>query len=154
MTIEVRAATRDDVSALVEFNLAMARETEGKTLDRDRLARGVAAVFADARRGFYLVATQDAHVVGGLMVTYEWSDWRDGDWWWIQSVFVRETHRRLGVYRRLHDEVLRRARAEANVVGIRLYVERSNQRAQQTYRTLGMEQTHYQMFEQPFVAIP
>lgn len=154
MTILVRAAERGDVAALVEFNLAMARETENKTLDRDRLTRGVAAVFDDARRGFYLVATDGEHVVGGLMLTYEWSDWRDGDWWWIQSVFVRETHRRLGVYRMLHEDVLRRAREALNVVGIRLYVERSNYRAQQTYRTLGMEETHYRMFEQPFVAIP
>ena len=153
MTIEIRAARREDVPALVEFNLAMARETEGKALDRERLARGVAAVFEDARRGFYLVATDDEHVVGGLMVTYEWSDWRDGDWWWIQSVFVRETHRRLGVYRSLHAEVVARARTAMNVVGIRLYVERSNHRAQQTYRALGMEETPYQMFEQPFVAI-
>ena len=154
MTIEVRAARREDVAALVEFNLAMARETEGKTLDPARLARGVAAVFDDARRGFYLVATDAGAVVGGLMVTFEWSDWRDGDWWWIQSVFIRETHRRRGVYRMLHSEVVSRARAALNVVGIRLYVERSNQRAQQTYRALGMGETHYQMFEQPFVAIP
>ena len=152
MTILIRAAQRDDVAALVEFNLAMARETEGKTLNRATLARGVAAVFDDLRRGFYLVATDGAEVVGGLMVTYEWSDWRDGDWWWIQSVFVRATHRRMGVYSSLHREVERMARA-GKAVGIRLYVEWDNRSAQQTYRTLGMDQAHYPMFQQPFVAI-
>lgn len=150
--IDTRPAQRADIPALVEFNLAMALETESKQLDRAVLTHGVTAVFDEPRRGFYLVATEGAAVVGGLMVTYEWSDWRDGDWWWIQSVFVRETHRRMGVYRALHAEVQRLARA-AGAVGVRLYVEWDNRSAQQTYRALGMEQVHYHMFQQPFVAI-
>jgi GNAT superfamily N-acetyltransferase len=152
MSIVIRPAVRADVPALVEFNRAMALETESKQLDLAVLGRGVGGVFDDPRRGFYLVATDGDAVVGGLMVTYEWSDWRDGDWWWIQSVFVRSTHRRLGVYSQLHREVERLARA-AGAVGIRLYVEWDNRSAQQTYRTLGMDQAHYHMFQQPFVAI-
>lgn len=153
MSITIRAAQRGDLAALADFNVAMALETEGKTLDRATLTRGIAGVFDEPRRGFYLCAVDGGTVVGGLLVTYEWSDWRDGDWWWIQSVFVRQTHRRQGVYRALHGEVERLARAAPHVVGLRLYVENENLRAQSTYRTLGMRQSAYRMFEQPFVAI-
>lgn len=153
MSIVVRGAVRADVPALLEFNLAMALETEAKALDPAVLERGVSAVFDDARRGFYLVAIDGDAVVGGLMVTYEWSDWRSGDWWWIQSVFVRETHRRMGAYKALHAEVERRARAAPNAVGIRLYVENENLNAQHTYRAMGMSRSPYQLFQQPFIAL-
>lgn len=148
----IRPATRTDVPFLVAGNAAMARETEGKALDRDVLKRGVDAVFADPRRGFYLVAEHAGEAVGCLLVTFEWSDWRNGDWWWIQSVYVSPAQRRHGVFRALYAETERRARA-AGTVGLRLYVERDNARAQATYRALGMEEEPYRMLRRGFTSV-
>ncbi len=147
MTVTVRDARREDLAQLVHWNAAMAWETEHKQLAPDLLTRGMAAVFDEPRRGFYLVAEQDGVPVGCLMVTYEWSDWRCGDFWWIQSVYVAESARRNGVFRALYADVARRARA-AGAVGLRLYVETGNERAQATYAGLGMERCHYFMYEQ------
>lgn len=144
MSITVRRATPDDVAFLVEGNAAMANETEHKTLDHDVLTRGTQAVLEEPRRGFYLVAEHDGMAAGCLLVTYEWSDWRNGDWWWIQSVYVAPPHRRHGVFRALYTEVEGRART-AGAVGLRLYVERDNLRAQQTYSSLGMDEEPYKM---------
>src|SRR6476620_12517547 len=102
MTLTIRRAEPRDSAAVAEFNRRMARETEHKHLDPDTLARGVARVFTDPARGFYLVAEADGEVVGQLMVTYEWSDWRDRWVWWVQSVYVREDRRRTGVFRGLY----------------------------------------------------
>ncbi|QBB69120.1 GNAT family N-acetyltransferase [Pseudolysobacter antarcticus] len=147
--IKLRIATHADINALVDFNAAMALETEAKQLDRDVLRAGVAGVLDQPRRGFYLLAEMADGIAGGLLITYEWSDWRCGDWWWIQSVFVRPEFRRHGVFRALHAEVEQRARA-ADAVGIRLYVEWENQRAQQTYEVLGMQREHYHMYAKAF----
>ena len=152
-TPTVRAATRADLDVLVEWNAAMAWETEQKRLDRAVLARGVDAVFDDPRRGFYLVAEHGGTRAGSLLVTYEWSDWRCGDWWWIQSVYVAEAHRRAGVFKALYAEVDRRARATAGVVGLRLYVEWENARAQRTYEMLGMQKAHYHLYQASYVAL-
>jgi GNAT superfamily N-acetyltransferase len=151
--IRIRAATRGDLEFLVGANAAMALETENKPLDRERLARGVAAVFADARRGFYRIAEHEGRAVGCLLVTFEWSDWRDGDWWWIQSVYVLPDARRLGVFRAMYAQVESDARATTGVIGLRLYVEWENERAQRTYAALGMTQEHYHMYARPFVAL-
>lgn len=142
--IEVRTGTAVDVPFLVDCNAAMALETEHKSLDRGVLERGTRAVFDDPRRGFYLVAERAGEVAGCLLITYEWSDWRCGDWWWFQSVYVTPAQRRHGVFRALFAEVERRARA-AGAVGLRLYVERDNTRAQQTYCALGMDEEPYRM---------
>lgn len=147
----VRPATRADIPVLVEFNAAMAWETERKRLDLARLARGIEGPFAQPGRGRYFVAELDGAVVGSLLVTYEWSDWRDGDWWWIQSVYVVPAGRRSGVFRALYADVEARARAASDVVGLRLYVESDNQRAQRTYENLGMEASSYRFFERGFV---
>ncbi|HLI16714.1 MAG TPA: GNAT family N-acetyltransferase [Rhodanobacteraceae bacterium] len=149
MSIIIRTAKPEDVPFLVECNAAMAHETEHKALDRDVLTRGTRAVFDDPKRGFYLVAERGDEAVGCLLITYEWSDWRNGDWWWFQSVYVVPRARRLGVFRALHAEVERRARA-AGAIGLRLYVERDNARAQQTYRSLGMEEEPYRMWRRGF----
>lgn len=146
-TMVIRHAERSDGAAIAEWNAAMAWETEQKRLDPAVLSRGVMAVFDEPRRGFYLVAERDGRAVGCLMVTYEWSDWRNGDFWWIQSVYVAPEARRGGVFRALYADVARRAK-EVGAVGIRLYVETENHRAQSTYRELGMEQCHYFMYEQ------
>lgn len=148
MSMTLRPARKDDLDCLVAWNAAMARETEGKQLDPAVLARGVEGVFDEPRRGFYLVAERAGEPVGSLLVTYEWSDWRDGDFWWIQSVYVVESARRAGVFRAMYAEVARRA-GEADAVGLRLYVETGNARAQQTYADLGMQRCHYYMYEQP-----
>jgi GNAT superfamily N-acetyltransferase len=147
--LQIRPATPADIPALAAWNAAMAWETEARRLDQAVLARGVAGVFEVPRRGFYLVAERAGAAVGGLLVTYEWSDWRNGDFWWIQSVYVEPAARRGGVFRMLHAEVERRAR-DAGAVGLRLYVETENARAQRTYESLGMARCHYAMYERTF----
>jgi GNAT superfamily N-acetyltransferase len=150
MPISLRNAGLDDIPFLVDSNAAMALETERKVLDRDVLTRGTRGVFDDPRRGFYVIAERNGERVGCLLITVEWSDWRDGDWWWIQSVYVTPPARRAGVFRALYAEVERRARATPRVIGLRLYVERENTRAQQTYRSLGMEEEPYRMYQRRF----
>ena len=152
MRIEIRRAVADDIDRIVEFNLAMARESEDKGLDIETLRAGVAAVLAEPANGFYLMAEADGRPAGSLMVTTEWSDWRNGRFWWIQSVFVAREHRRLGIYSRLHDSVRRAAQADGQCCGLRLYVERNNIGAQATYARLGMAPTHYDLFEEEFRA--
>tara|TARA_B100000315_G_scaffold240093_1_gene259572 strand:- start:340 stop:846 length:507 start_codon:yes stop_codon:yes gene_type:complete len=147
----VRQASSDDMETLVEFNAAMARETEGKALDLARLRAGVAAGLEQDGRGFYLVAELSGQVVGQLLVTTEWSDWRNADFWWIQSVYVDPGHRRLGVYRTLHSHVLVEARRRHGVCGLRLYVDRDNHVARQVYAGLGMQYSRYDMLEIDFV---
>lgn len=146
----IRPATASDIPHLVDWNCALAQETEDKTLDRETVLRGVTAVFDKPQRGLYLVVERDGVAVGSLLVTYEWSDWRNGDFWWIQSVYVAQSARRVGAFRALYAEVERRARADG-AVALRLYVERDNERAQKTYASLGMGPTDYLMYEQSFV---
>ena len=148
----IRAAIARDREAIVGFNLAMARETEDRGLDRDVLSRGVENAIADPGQGRYFVAEVDGELVGCLLLTTEWSDWRDGWFWWIQSVYVVASHRGRGVYASLHRHVRDRARAMHDVVGLRLYVERENTRAQATYRRLGMRETSYLLYEETFRA--
>ncbi len=146
MPLLIRPARPDDLPALAAWNAAMAWETEHKRLDPATLERGIGGVFEQPRRGFYLVAERDGRAVGGLLVTYEWSDWRAGDFWWIQSVYVVPEARRDGVFRALYADVEQRA-AAAGAVGLRLYVEIENRRAQGTYENLGMQRCHYFMYE-------
>lgn len=148
MDVVIRAATPSDVPDLVVWNKTMAWETEHKALDAATLEHGVGAVMAQPQRGFYLIAERDGVAVGSLLVTYEWSDWRAGDFWWIQSVYVTPPARRCGVFRALYAAVQQRA-VEVGAVGLRLYVETENTRAQQTYADLGMDRCHYWMYEAP-----
>ncbi|WP_109124708.1 GNAT family N-acetyltransferase [Dyella sp. C11] len=149
MSIAIRIADRGDIEHIAQWNTAMAWETEHKALEPAVIHRGVTAVFDEPRRGFYLLAERDKEPVGCLLVTYEWSDWRAGDFWWIQSVYVVESARREGVFRRLYEEAKDRAK-QARAVGLRLYVETENERAQRTYAGLGMERCHYFMYEAEF----
>jgi GNAT superfamily N-acetyltransferase len=148
----VRPASRGDVDVLVEFNHAMAAESEDKSLDLDRLRAGIEHLFDAPEDGYYLVACEGDAPVGALMVTYEWSDWRNGRFWWVQSVYVRESHRRRGVYAALHRHVRDGARADPACCGLRLYVEVENGGAMATYRRLGMVETHYRLYEEDFSA--
>jgi len=148
---KIRNATRDDVPFLADCNIAMAFESEGKRLDREVLTRGIVAVFDHPERGFYLVAERDAQAVGSLLITHEWSDWRNGGWWWIQSVYVMPDARRQGVFRAMYRDVEARGQAGAGVIGLRLYVETNNSRAQATYAALGMEPAHYSLYQRSWV---
>ena len=153
MGVKIRRAKPGDAQTLVEFNRAMALETEALELSEETLASGVRNLFENPQFGFYVVAEDGgggvaAEPVGSLMITYEWSDWRDGLFWWIQSVYVRPDFRRRGVYRSLYLFAKREAARDPRVRGFRLYVERENRIAQETYERLGMAETHYKMFEE------
>ncbi len=148
MAITIRQATAADVDTVCEFNRLLALETENKTLDSGVLKPGVTAMLTDSAKGLYFLATEKDNILGQMGVTYEWSDWRNGWIWWIQSVYVRPDARRRGVCRRLLEAIRRSAQAEYQAIGLRLYVERENIRAQETYRKMGLEWTTYQVMEQ------
>ncbi|QUN06523.1 GNAT family N-acetyltransferase [Shewanella yunxiaonensis] len=146
--MQIRKGRSEDINALVAFNQAMAEETEGLKLDAATLTRGVTTMINEPQRGFYLVAEQQGNIVASLMVTFEWSDWRAANYYWIQSVYVTPSSRRQGIYRQLYQAVKTMAEAEGGAASFRLYVEHDNQQAQQTYTALGMAQSHYLMFEE------
>ncbi len=159
MTYRIRAAESSDVDLLAQWAQAMALETEHRRLDADIVRAGVAAGIADAAKARYFVAMDDAVLAGGetigmavgtLMVTREWSDWRNGDWWWIQSVYVIAQHRRQGIFAAMYRHVQQLAQETPGVVGLRLYVERDNAVAQRTYAALGMQDAGYAIQEQAF----
>ncbi len=151
--ISIRNATRTDIGRIAEFQQAMAQETEGRTLDPSTIRQGITAVFDDPQKGFYIVAvTEDeygssAQVVGSLQITYEWSDWNNATHWWIQSVYVDAAWRRRGAYRTMYEHILALTKGRSDICSIRLYVERTNTIAQQTYQSLGMSHSHYDMYE-------
>ena len=149
--IDIRDATRGDIAFLADCNIAMAYESEKKHLDREVLTRGIVAVFDHPERGFYIVAERDGTPVGSLLITHEWSDWRNGGWWWIQSVYVMPQARRNGVFSTMYREIDKRARASPGVIGLRLYVEKENARAQATYAALGMEPAYYSLYQASFI---
>lgn len=149
--IRIRRAEARDRDVLVDFNRRMALETEGKELERSRLERGVSAVLRDPALGSYRIAERDGEVVGALLLTHEWSDWRDAAFWWIQSVYVVPQARRTGVFRALYDALLSEANERPDVCGLRLYVERENARAQAVYSAVGMRASRYRLFEVDFV---
>ncbi|HEV7699622.1 MAG TPA: GNAT family N-acetyltransferase [Pyrinomonadaceae bacterium] len=148
MSVTIRFAAGPDAGSLIDFNQAMALETEGKRLDTDKISNGVEAVFDDEKKGFYVVAEADGQIVGGLMVTYEWSDWRNAWFWWIQSVYILPKARGTRLYARMYDFVKQRAAVAGNVCGFRLYVETENTHAQHVYDAVGMSRSHYVMYEE------
>ncbi len=145
MTPTVRSARPSDAPAIVEFNRRLALETEDKVLDPGVLSAGVAAVLGDSTRGLYFVAERDGDVVGQLMITNEWSDWRNGWIWWLQSVYVRADQRSRGIFRSLFEHAVEQARAAGQVVSVRLYVEKDNRSAQAIYKNLGFAEMHFHM---------
>jgi GNAT superfamily N-acetyltransferase len=147
MTLSIRQATPADAATIVEFNRRMALETEDKVLDPQVLAAGVAGALTDPHKAVYFVAEEDQQILGQVSVTLEWSDWRNGWLWWFQSVYVRPEARRRGVFKALYEHVYAAARADPQVIGLRLYVEKENHSAQQTYLRLGMEWTPYLMLQ-------
>jgi len=156
----IRSAEAADCDLLARWAQAMALETEHKHLDPGTVHAGVAAGIADPAKARYFIAMHDAALagretigvaVGTLMVTHEWSDWRNGDWWWIQSVYVAPEQRRRGVFAALYRHVEELARATPGVIGLRLYVERDNAAAQRSYAALGMDDAGYRIFEAGFL---
>ncbi len=144
----VRPARVDDWPTLVEFNQRLALETEARRLDAAQLKAGVQALLRDPTKGRYFVAEADSEQLGQIMHTSEWSDWRNGTLWWLQSVYVRPEHRGRGVFRRLLEHVRELAKRTPDVVGLRLYVEQHNDLAQEVYRRLGLKAAGYVVLEE------
>jgi GNAT superfamily N-acetyltransferase len=147
----IRTARRDDAEVIARFNEALAWESEGVRLDRDLLRAGVEQVLSDESKGIYFLAEVDGSVVGQTLITYEWSDWRNGVFWWIQSVYVEAGYRRAGIFRRLFEHVRGIARRDPEVCGLRLYVDQDNARAREVYLRLGLGEARYSMMEEDFV---
>lgn len=143
----IRQANESDSASIVEFQLAMAWETEQVKLHEPTVIKGVAAVFADSSKGIYYVAEIDGKVVGSLLTTFEWSDWRNGTVLWIQSVYVRPEYRKRSIFSHLYKHVQEKVAADHNLRGIRLYADKTNTSAHRVYEHLGMTAEHYQMFE-------
>jgi ribosomal protein S18 acetylase RimI-like enzyme len=146
-SIHVRRALLPDAQTIADYNIAMAAETEHLALDAPTVGAGVRAVFQDSTKGVYYIAESNGRIAAQLLVTHEWSDWRNGDIWWIQSVYVHPNFRRQGIYKRLYQHVRAEAK-RSGAVALRLYVEKENAAAQQTYRSLNMELTHYLVMEE------
>jgi ribosomal protein S18 acetylase RimI-like enzyme len=153
----VRPAQPEDVDSIVAFSAAMALETEGRQLDQTRLRKGTQSLFGSPELGYFLVAEHSraggAQLIGQLMITYEWSDWRNAVFWWIQSVYVPPAWRRQGVYRLMHDTIAARAKADPKVCGIRLYVRHTNHTAQSVYQRVGLLPSAYTVYEYDFVLV-
>ncbi len=147
MQLLITSATLDDIEKIVAFNAALAYETEGKVLDQKQLTDGVRAVLESPEKGLYFVAKDGSEVIGQLMITREWSDWRNGYFWWIQSVYVPQEYRRHHIFNSLYLYVLLLAGATPGVCGLRLYVDQENVIAQQAYHRMGMHPMAYRLFE-------
>jgi len=143
----IRKAEMKDTAVIAEYNRRMAMETEGKELPEATALRGAKAIIKDPHKGFYLVAEKSCEIVGQLMVTKEWSDWRNKYFFWIQSVYIPDDHRRKGIYSALYRHLVELAKDRKDVAGIRLYVEKNNTSAQTTYEQLGMYKPAYDMYE-------
>jgi ribosomal protein S18 acetylase RimI-like enzyme len=143
----IREAVRNDVSVIADFQQKMATETEDLKLDGNRVFNGVDSVLSDPSKGFYLVAEEGDNVVGSMLLTPEWSDWRNGFFLWIQSLYVIPEYRKKGVFRMMYDFVKERVTSSGEFVGIKLYVDQHNETAQKAYEKVGMESSHYRLFE-------
>jgi GNAT superfamily N-acetyltransferase len=144
--ISIRKATPEDARAIIYFQVNMAWETEELKLVPETVTEGVQAVFDDPSRGQYYVADNDGYVIASLLITYEWSDWRNCNVWWFQSVYVAPEFRRQGIFRKMYNYI-RQLAEEQDIAGLRLYVETKNSRAQKTYEALGMSSEHYSFYE-------
>ncbi|MFN0199778.1 MAG: N-acetyltransferase family protein [Planctomycetaceae bacterium] len=149
--ITIRLAELADADVIARFNILLAQETEEISLDPPTIFAGVRAVLEDSRKGRYFLACIGECIVGQMMHTFEWSDWRNGELWWLQSVYVEREFRRRGVFRRLFQHVLNEAKQSTSVRGIRLYVENENHRAHRAYQELGLEQAGYFVLQHLFV---
>lgn len=145
--MSIRRANIQDLETIVKFNYNLAKETEDKELEIDILTKGVESILLDETKGKYYVYTVEDKVVGQIMHTYEWSDWRNGTFLWIQSVYVDMEHRKNGIFKALYNHIKEIAQKDNNIVGLRLYVEKENKAAKNTYKALGMDECEYHMYE-------
>ncbi|MDB6021215.1 MAG: N-acetyltransferase [Pedosphaera sp.] len=145
--MKIRTAVPGDLKVIADFNIKLAQESESLKLDAQTVTAGVAAVLNDESKGIYFLAETAGVVVGQLMITHEWSDWRNGDIWWIQSVYVNEAFRGNGVFKALFQHVETLARESGEVCALRLYMEKHNERARRAYQKLGMKETAYEVLE-------
>lgn len=145
--MEIRKATLTDAVTIADFNIALAKESENMTLDPNVVRPGVEAVLRNPARGVYFGAYENGQLIGVLLITYEWSDWRNGNFWWLQSVYVHPEHRSKGVFKSLFASVSALAQKDPEVCGLRLYVENHNTNAQNVYFRLGLKRTEYQVLE-------
>ena len=145
--ITIRKATFHDIHILIDFQQRLAFESEGVRLDSATLKKGMRALFEDPTKGFYNVAEDGNDVVGCHMITYEWSDWRNGMVWWLQSVYVKQSHRQKGVFRKMYEDLSSVVKNDPAIIGLRLYVDKTNSRAQQVYAAMGMNGDHYTVYE-------
>ena len=146
-TITIRPATSADEEIIIDFNCRLAEESESKKLDPPTVQLGVRAILANPQHGRYFLANIGNQIVGQMMHTFEWSDWRNGEIWWLQSVYVHPDFRRQGIFRSLFQHLQNEAATSPNVVGLRLYVEEHNTSAQATYEQLGLKLAGYVVME-------
>jgi ribosomal protein S18 acetylase RimI-like enzyme len=145
--ISIRKSTVKDIPILAEFQQLLAAETENVKLDAAIVQKGLQALFDDPSKGVYYIAESEKEIIGCHLITYEWSDWKNGMVWWLQSVYVKAAYRKRGVFRFMYDNLVTQIRQEKGIIGLRLYVDKSNVKAQEVYRSIGMNGDHYTVFE-------
>lgn len=145
--ITIRLARRSDIPLLSEFQSRLAQETENVLLDKNIVELGMEAMFDDPSKGQYFIAEHDGEIAGCHSITYEWSDWRNGMVWWLQSVYVVEKYRKFGIFRAMFNNLQNMIASDPNIRGLRLYVDKSNTRAEKVYESMGMNGDHYSVFE-------
>jgi ribosomal protein S18 acetylase RimI-like enzyme len=148
--IQISRAIIENANILADFNVKMAKETENKELNFDKVLNATKEVFLSNDKGFYLKAIYNGKIVGSMLITYEWSDWRNGFFWWIQSVYVLNEYRNKGIFKSLYNYARNLAKEKKDVCGLRLYVDKDNEAAQNVYKKLGMYETNYLLFEEEF----
>ena len=145
--IAIQKAMPNHIDILIDFQQRLAYESEEVTLDSSTLRKGMEAMFADPGKGIYYIASDGDEVVGCHMITYEWSDWKNGMVWWLQSVYVKESHRKKGIFKMMYDNVISMIKKDPSLIALRLYVDKSNERAMKVYSAMGMDGSHYTVYE-------
>ena len=145
--ISIQKSTREHIEVLIDFQQKLAFESEGVRLSAETLRAGMKALFDDPTKGVYYIVVEEQEIIGCHMITYEWSDWRNGMVWWLQSVYVKETHRKKGVFKMMYDNLINIITKDPNIIGLRLYVDKSNTRALKVYEAMGMDGSHYTVYE-------
>jgi GNAT superfamily N-acetyltransferase len=145
--IHIQKAALTHVDVLIDFQQRLALESEGVQLSGETLRAGMNAMFTDPSKGSYYIAMEDEVIVGCHSVTFEWSDWRNGMVWWLQSVYVKESHRKKGIFKMMYDNIITIIKGQPELIGLRLYVDKSNTRAMKVYESMGMDGSHYTVYE-------